>query len=171
MKNKIAGMLDAIANTLEEKGLIKEATSLDMVSNTLEALSFDTASDPLIVKVAPGKAIKADSMVLVNQLKRDLGLAIKNLKDGSGSTYADTYNKGTDKTKSFGEKLENELKKAGVHPNYEVKNWKAGNTYDLSALYTLGKEMAANTRGYAKTNNGVKAVELLDTIADTYEES
>jgi hypothetical protein len=43
MINKLAAVLDNIANSLEFKGLMKEATELDIISNTLEA-AYDPKS-------------------------------------------------------------------------------------------------------------------------------
>jgi hypothetical protein len=37
-ENKLSSALDAVADSLESKGLIKEAAEVDVISNTLEAM-------------------------------------------------------------------------------------------------------------------------------------
>jgi len=40
MKNKISSMLDSVADSLEKKGLLKEAEEIDTISNTLDATNW-----------------------------------------------------------------------------------------------------------------------------------
>jgi hypothetical protein len=42
---KVASMLDAIADRLESRGFLKEASDLDVISNTIEALDADTVPE------------------------------------------------------------------------------------------------------------------------------
>jgi len=179
MNSKIAGMLDAIANDLESKGLVKEAKAIDVVSNTVDKSSFDMPSDPLIVKIKAGASIKADTLVLVNQLKKDIGQALSYIGKGTNFIYTSKYEKATEKTNDFIEKYKSELKKLGtnlmapgnISNGIKVDKWKAGNSYDLSNIYSLSREMINNTKGSAGSNDGIKARDLLDDIADTYEKS
>jgi len=66
MYSKISSMLDEVAESLESKGLIREASELDKISNTLEVIAAKEGSDKtlIIMRGLPGsgKSTKAKKL-------------------------------------------------------------------------------------------------------------
>jgi len=177
MKNIII-MIDKVASDLESKGLIKEASDLYVISNSLEKYSWDMGEKPLIVKIKPGNVIKADTMVLIAQLKRDVAQALKGICRWADDVDTNSYDQKTKKTEKFVLELRKELEKANVSiwsdkdlfNGMDVNGWKAGDFYDLSKIYSMGQEIRDRTKSFARNKPDlIGGLGLLETIADTYE--
>jgi hypothetical protein len=50
--NPITERLDKVASSLESKGFIQEATEIDLISNTIEKLSYRVEADPVYKSIA-----------------------------------------------------------------------------------------------------------------------
>lgn len=82
MKNLI-DRLDKIAQSLEDKGIFKEAEDLDVISNTLEKLSYKIEMDPVYKKLE--KAFEQASVNNVMRAKGFLQYVEENLKNRAKS--------------------------------------------------------------------------------------
>ena len=128
----IVKTLDRVASELEARGLKDEAYTLDVIANTVEAWDMQE-KDPMIVKIKPGHSVKADSVVLVNQLKSDIGQALSLASAGAQALLHGEAVKDADK---YNDDLKKEIKKVGGDVKawgqlITVKGWGAGKTYDL----------------------------------------
>jgi len=179
MLPKISSILDAIADSLEAKGFIKEAYEIDKIADAIEKLSWDIDEKPLIVKVKPNSTIQADTLLLIGQLKKDIAKALKDIAWDASNAYTNYYDQATDKTKELKSRLRSELEKAKVRiwsknnlfSGLDVDSWKSGNYYDISTIYDIGEEIRSNMKGFAKHKKSVKGLNLLDLIAETYDKS
>ena len=179
MLSKISSMLDTVANSLEKKGFIKEAYELDKVADAVEKLSWDIDEKPLIVKVKPNSTIQADTLILIGQLKRDIAKALNYIAGGATRAYTNYYDQATAKTQELSSRLRSELEKANVNiwskndlfKGMDVDSWKSGNSYDISKIYDIGKEIVSSMKGYAEHKEPVKGLKLLNLIAETYDKS
>lgn len=68
MYNKLAAELDKIAESLESKGLLKEATELDIVANTMERLAYTQAGDGLFKGDWQTIKTNVDKNIMANKL-------------------------------------------------------------------------------------------------------
>lgn len=174
----ITEMIDKVASTLEAKGFIREAAELDSISNALDKVAVDWEGNPLEVTIKKGVTIKAGSLRLQSQLKRDLEEAIDGISHQATRAYTDKqFDRPTEKTNEFVETLVGEFKKLGMR--YSMNGWYVvhlrdwavdGGKYDLSKIYDIGVDALDNSQGFKQHNkDGIKAIELLDLIAETYD--
>jgi hypothetical protein len=141
--------------------------------------AYDIDEKPLRVKIKGNDVIKADSMVLINQLKRDISKALSYL--GASAYHVDTnnYDQETDRTKKFVDDLKKELDKVkaksrsdkNLFNGIRVDSWKPGEFYDLSKIYKMCEEAVNRSKGYANNKPSVAARDLLDLIAESYDKA
>lgn len=62
MYKALTNRLDKLASDLEAKGLIKEATDIDVVSNTLEKLAFEMAATPIYKRISEAMKVLKSGM-------------------------------------------------------------------------------------------------------------
>lgn len=71
MLNKVLPLLDKVAESLESKGLIKEASEIDVISNTIEKMSDYKGSQSKVLSILRGKTDSAweafNALAHVNQ--------------------------------------------------------------------------------------------------------
>jgi len=77
MLPKISSMLDAVANSLETMGFMKEAYEIDRISNTVE-------------KIAYGE-VENDLQILIEELESQLKKPHGNIKSWLGGVLGDVY--------------------------------------------------------------------------------
>jgi hypothetical protein len=176
MSLNITDMLDKVASSLESKGYIKEATEIDAISNSIEA--YDISEKPLVVKINANSTIQADTMKLISQLKRDIGEAFSLIGGSAHTIHTNSYDQPTDKTKDFEKDLRDELLKVRANlgsadslQKVDVKSWGPGDYYDISRIYQICLSIIDGSKGLGRDKSSVKARDLLDLIADTYDKS
>ena len=111
--NKISSMLDAVADSLEAKGLVKEAYEIDKVADTIDALAIDPRQQENFefkkkLKRLPGKVDDNEKITLPNGLMFSIqGSRLNHCapqKDSPDPTIYSEYEVaifGPTKTKSF----------------------------------------------------------------------
>jgi hypothetical protein len=176
-KASVSSLLDRVATSLENKGLLKEASAIDTIANTIEA--YDIDEKPLVVKITDKDTIKADTMTLISQLKQDIGKALTLIGRDANSVDTNSNDQNTDKTEQFVLSLRKELEKvkAGIGSKdnlfngVDVKKWKEGESYDISKIYSMCLDIINRSKGYSKNKSSVEARDLLDLIVDTYDKA
>ena len=122
MTEKLSSMLDAVADSLESKGLVKESAALDVLSNTIERSGFNM---PRMSQPSPAVAKPALRRLSPQETPEDIKRLFKRgynyvLDQGNGVYTVDLD------VNAKGYFRNQDLQDIARHPHFEVLMWGPG---------------------------------------------